>query len=78
MALAGSNPSDWFGRDAAILILELRISVGSLTAAHNNYAGVRCVPFSAPYTASFSVSYGENRPSNSVNQRPRCAHNGHL
>ena len=35
----GSN-----GHEAAILILELRISVGSLTTAHHNYLGVRCVP----------------------------------
>ncbi len=33
-----------FGREAAILILELRISVGSLTAARRNYLGVRHVP----------------------------------
>jgi hypothetical protein len=46
------------GREAAILILELGISVGSLTAARRNYLGVRCVPFSAPYDAIFSVSFG--------------------
>jgi len=32
------------GREAAILILKLRISVGSSTAARRNYLGVRCVP----------------------------------
>jgi hypothetical protein len=36
--------------------------------ARSNYLSVRCVPFSAPYTARFSVSYGENRRSDSVGQ----------
>ena len=43
------------GHKAAILILELRISVGSLTAARRNYLGVRCVPFSAPGEVHLSV-----------------------
>ena len=50
-----------------------KVAIGSLTAAHHNYLGARCVPFSAPYTAHFSVSFGENSRSDSVNQRPRCA-----
>jgi hypothetical protein len=77
MALAGSNPSDWFGRDAAILILELRISVGSLTAAHNNYAGVRCVPNSEAQITLFSVSYGDNRRSELICQRRKSAQKRH-
>jgi hypothetical protein len=44
-----------------------------LTAARRNYVGVRCVPISAPYTARFSVSYGEIRRSDSINQRRECA-----
>ena len=39
-----------------------------LTVTRHNSLGVRCVPFAAPYTAHFSVSYGENRPSDSVGQ----------
>jgi len=42
------------GHKAAILILELRISVGSLTAARRNYLGVRCVPFAASHESLFS------------------------
>jgi hypothetical protein len=54
-------PNGSKGHIAAILILALRISVGSLTAARRNYLGVRCVPFSAPYDAIFSVSYVEKQ-----------------
>jgi hypothetical protein len=39
-----------------------------VSATHSNYLSVRCVPFSAPYDAIFSVSYGDNRPSDSVGQ----------
>ena len=35
------------------------------------------VPAGADTTARFSVSFGENRRSESVNQRPRCAQNRH-
>jgi len=47
-----------FGHKAAILILELRISVGSLTAARRNYLGVRCVPITASGANTVSVGYG--------------------
>jgi hypothetical protein len=47
---------DCFGHKAAILILELRISVGSLTDARRNYLSVSCVPFSATELRVFSVS----------------------
>jgi hypothetical protein len=30
---------------------------GSFSEARRNYSGVRCVPFAAPNTARFSVSY---------------------
>jgi hypothetical protein len=33
------------------------------------------VPFSAPYDAIFSVSYGDNRRSVFTTQSLRCAHN---
>ena len=41
-----------------------------------NWPTVRCVPFSAPYDANLSVPFSENRPSNSMNQRPRYAQSG--
>jgi hypothetical protein len=53
------KPNDYFGHKAAILILELRISVGSITAARRNYLGVRCVPFAEAQVAPTSVSFGE-------------------
>jgi hypothetical protein len=68
--------NDWIGHKAAMLILELRISVASLTAARGNYLGVRCVPKAASHDSLFSVSFGDNRPSNSQRQRPSCAHSG--
>jgi hypothetical protein len=34
------------------------------------------VPFSAPHDAILSVSFGDNRRSDSVPQRPKRAHNG--
>ena len=52
-------PNGSKGHKAAILILELRISVESLTAARRNYLGVRCVPFSASHGMLLSVSYME-------------------
>jgi hypothetical protein len=38
----------------------LGVCFGSFLAAHREYISVRCVPISAPYTAHFSVSFGEN------------------
>jgi hypothetical protein len=43
---------------------------GSLTAARHNHLGVRCVPIAEAQVTSFSVSFGENRRSDSVPQRP--------
>jgi hypothetical protein len=64
------------GREAAILILELRLSVGSLTAARHNSLGGCLVPKAASYHTSFSVSFGESRRSDSVPQQRLCAQNG--
>ncbi len=55
-----------------------RVALGSLTAAHHNFLSVRCVPFAASPHAHFSVSFGENRRPDSVNQRPSCAQLRHL
>jgi hypothetical protein len=71
------KPNDYFGHKAAILILELRISVGSLTAARRNYLGVRCVPKAVSHDAVFSVPSGEKRRSNSVPQRRLSARMRH-
>jgi hypothetical protein len=38
----------------------------------------RNVPVAASYDALLSASIGENRLSDSVDQRPSCAHNGPL
>jgi hypothetical protein len=58
-----------FGREAAILILELRVSVGSLTAARHNSLGVcYIVPFSASQEALLRVSFREKRRSDSICQ----------
>jgi hypothetical protein len=44
------------------------------SAAHREYLSVRCVPIAASHHARFSVSFRDNRHSDSVNQRPSCAH----
>ena len=49
--------NDWIGHKAAMVILELRISVGSLTAARGNYLGARCVPLAASHDALPSGCY---------------------
>jgi hypothetical protein len=43
------------------------------SAVHRNLLGVRCVPIAAPCDSLFSVPSGDNRRSDSVNQRPSCA-----
>jgi hypothetical protein len=54
---------------------ELKGRCGSATP--RNLLSVSCVPFAAPCDANISVPFGENRRSDSVGQRPRCAHKGH-
>jgi hypothetical protein len=44
------------------------VFLGSLTAAHRNYMGVRSVPIAALHDALFNVSFGVNRRSESYYQ----------
>jgi hypothetical protein len=45
--------------------------------ARSNYLGALCVPIAEAQAAVFDVSFGENRHSNSTNQRQR-ARSGHV
>jgi hypothetical protein len=47
-----------------------------VSEARRNYLSVRCVPFSAPYDANLSVSFGDNRRSELNFQSRESALNG--
>ena len=51
------------------------VSNGSFIAARREILSVRKVPFSASYERLLSVYIGDNRRWDSINQRPRSAHN---
>ena len=53
----------------ALWFHDIRVRVGSLTAAHHNYLGVRCVPKIAAWVALISVRYGESKRIGLMNQR---------
>ena len=58
--------------------MNLRVSKGSFSADHREFPGVRCVPIAEAQAAVFRVSFGENRPSDSVDQGRLRAHSGRL
>jgi hypothetical protein len=45
----------------------------TIVSVRINNSSVSCVPISAPYTARFSVPFGENRRSELIIQRRECA-----
>ena len=57
------------------LFVTLMARLGSILEARRNIPGVDCVPSSASRQALLSVYIGENRRSDSTNQRPSSARN---
>jgi hypothetical protein len=55
----------------------MSVGSGSISAAHRECLSVRCVPNSEAQVELFSVSFGENRRSDSVCQGRESAHKRH-